>query len=67
MTYIKCWQCSEELDASSIEREVYNRIIKDLRSLMCKNTTNDYCDLWWRHESCDLLQGLIAELKEKII
>jgi hypothetical protein len=63
---IRCWQCSEELDTSSVEREVYNRLINDLRSLMCKNTKNDYCDLSWRHESCDILQGLIAELKEKL-
>jgi hypothetical protein len=64
---VRCWQCSEELDTSSVEREVYNRLIIDLRSLMCQTSHNDYCDLWWRHESCDTLQGLIAELKEKLL
>lgn len=63
---IRCWQCSEELDTSSVEREVYNRLIQDIRSKMCLNTVNDYCDLWWRHEDCSALQNVIAELKEKL-
>jgi hypothetical protein len=63
---IRCWQCSEELDTSSVEREVYNRLIQDIRSRMCLNTTNDECYLWWRHEDCLAYQELIKELKEKI-
>jgi len=63
---IRCWQCSEELDTTSVECQVYNRLIQDIRSRMCLNTVNDQCELWWRHEDCAAYQELIKELKEKL-
>ena len=64
--HIKCWQCSEELDASSVEKQVYQSVIDDLRGKMCANTVNDKCDLWWRHEDCSFITVLIQELREKL-
>lgn len=63
---IKCWQCSEELDTSSIERDTYIKLINNLRDKMCENAKNDKCDMWWRHEDCHIIGILIQELKDKL-
>jgi coenzyme F420-reducing hydrogenase delta subunit len=64
--YVKCWNCSTEIDTLSVEQVIYEQMIESLRGLMCSGSVNDYCDLWWRHEGCDYVQGIIAELKEKL-
>ena len=64
--HIKCWQCNEELDASSIEKQVYQSLIDNLRGKLCGNATGDECDLWWKHEDCHTLGVIIQELKEKL-
>lgn len=64
---LRCWQCSEELDTSSVERQVYQSVIEHLRGKLCENAKDDLkCDLWWRHEDCHMLGVLIQELKEKL-
>ena len=64
---LRCWQCSEELDTSSVERQVYQSVIEHLRGKLCENANDDLkCDLWWRHEDCHMLGVLIQELKEKL-
>lgn len=62
---IKCWQCSQELDASSVERQVYQALIDNLRGRLCEGSINDDCGSY-RHEDCFLIGGLIQELKEKL-
>lgn len=64
--HIKCWQCREELDASSIEKQVYNSLIESLRGKLCANAVLDDCDMWWRHEDCHTISVIIKELKEKL-
>lgn len=64
--YIRCWQCSEELDSYLVEAEIYGNLIKDLRKRMCDNSIDDKCDLWWRHEDCMAIGNIIQELKEKL-
>lgn len=63
---IKCWRCSEELDSSSVEKQVYQSLIASLRDRLCKNAKDDQCDIWWRHEDCHMVGVLIQELKEKL-
>ena len=64
---LRCWQCSEELDTSSVERQVYQSVIEHLRGKLCENAKDDLkCDLWWRHEDCHMLGVLLQELKEKL-
>lgn len=64
---IRCWQCSEELDTSSVERQVYQSVVEHLRGKLCENAKDDLkCDLWWRHEDCHIVGVLIQELKEKL-
>ena len=63
---IKCWQCSEELDASSVEKQVYQSLIETLRGKLCEDAILDDCSLSWRHEDCDIVSVLIKELKEKL-
>lgn len=63
---IKCWQCSQELDASSVEKQVYRSTIDILRGKLCGNAKDDQCDLWWRHEDCHIIGVLIKEFKEKL-
>jgi hypothetical protein len=64
---LRCWQCSEELDTSSVERQIYQSVIEHLRGKLCENAKDDLkCDLWWRHEDCHMLGVLIQELKEKL-
>jgi len=63
---IRCWQCSEELDTSSVEKQVYQSLITEWRGKLCENAKDDQCDLWWRHEDCHMLGVLIQELKEKL-
>jgi hypothetical protein len=62
---IKCWQCSEQLDASSIERQVYQSLIQNLRGRLCEGSINDDCNSF-RHEDCFVISGLIQELKGKL-
>ena len=64
--HIKCWQCREELDASSIEKQVYQSLIESLRGKLCDNAVLDDCDMWWRHEDCHTISVIIKELKEKL-
>lgn len=64
--YIKCWQCNEELDTSSIEKQVYQSLIENLRAKLCNNAILDDCDLWWKHDDCNIISVLIQELKEKL-
>ena len=64
--HIKCWQCGEDIDAFSAEKQIYRNIINDLRSRMCPDTVNDACQLWWKHDDCCILQNLIEEYKEKL-
>jgi hypothetical protein len=64
--YLRCWNCSESLDAFSVEIQIYEKLINDIRSRMCLNTVNDKCEMWWRHEDCLVLQDIIEELKEKL-
>jgi hypothetical protein len=63
---IKCWQCGEELDTISSERFIYQSIINRLRSMMCANSKDDHCDLYWRHEDCLVIENIITEIKEKL-
>lgn len=63
---LRCWQCSEELDTSSVERQVYQSVIEHLRGKLCEGAVLDDCDLWWRHEDCHIVSVLIKELKEKL-
>lgn len=65
---LRCWQCSEELDTSSVERQVYQSLIAEWRGKLklCGNAKDDECDLWWKHEDCHMLGVLIQELKEKL-
>lgn len=63
---IKCWQCSQELDASSVKKQIYQSLIDNLRAKLCNNAKDDQCDLWWRHEDCHVIGILIEELKEKL-
>lgn len=65
--YIKCWQCNEELDVSSIEKQVYQSLIIKLRDKMCSGSVenNDNCGSY-RHEDCFVIADLIKELKEKL-
>ena len=64
---LRCWQCSEELDTSSVERQIYQSVIEHLRGKLCENAKDDLkCDLWWRHEDCHMLGVLLQELKEKL-
>lgn len=63
---IRCWQCSEELDAASVEKQVYESLIEHLRGKLCKGAILDDCDLSWRHEDCHVISVLIKELKEKL-
>ena len=64
---IRCWQCSEELDASSVEKQIYLSMIASLRGRMCNGSVenNDTCGSY-RHEDCFVIAGLIQELKEKL-
>ena len=64
---IKCWQCSQELDASSIEKQVYQSIIETLRGRMCSGSieNNDTCGSY-RHEDCFVIEDLIKGFKEKL-
>ena len=64
--YIKCWQCSEELDAHSVEKQVYQSVIEHLRGKLCEGAVLDDCSLWWRHEDCHIVSVLIKELKETL-
>ena len=64
---LRCWQCSEELDTSSVEKQVYQSLIAEWRGKLCENAKDDLkCDLWWRHEDCHMLGVLLQELKEKL-
>ena len=64
---IKCWQCSQELDASSVEKQVYQSLIETLRGKMCNGSieNNDTCGSY-RHEDCFVIGDLIKDLKEKL-
>lgn len=62
---IRCWQCSEELDASSVEKQVYQSLIENLRGKLCEGSINDDCGSY-RHEDCFTYSILIQELKEKL-
>jgi len=64
--YVRCWQCSEELDISSSERAIYQKLITYLRLKMCNNTIDDECSFWWRHEDCFVISSIIKDLKEKL-
>lgn len=61
--YVKCWQCGEQLEASSIEKQVYKTIVNDLRKMLCDNAKDDVCDIWWRHEDCHVVGNLIEQYK----
>ena len=61
--YVKCWQCNEELDTSSVEQQVYKRIVSGLRQMLCPDAKNDVCDMWWRHEECHMASILIEKYK----
>lgn len=64
--HIRCWQCGEDVDAQAAEREIYLSLIRNLRDKMCSNTSDDVCNLEWRHEDCRVLGELIKDLKEKL-
>lgn len=63
---IRCWRCTEEIDAFSVEKQVYQSLIDKLRDRLCANAKNDRCELWWKHEDCHIFSSLIQELKGKI-
>lgn len=64
---IKCWQCKEELDASSVEKQIYQSLIEGLRDRMCSGSVeNDDTCSSYRHENCFVLSDLIHELKGKL-
>lgn len=62
---LKCWQCNEELDAFSVERQVYQSLIENLRGRLCEGSINDDCGAY-RHEDCFVIGDLIQELKGKL-
>jgi hypothetical protein len=64
--HVKCWQCSEEIDTYSVEKQVYHSVIEYMRGKLCENAKDDQCDLWRRHEDCHILGVLIQELREKL-
>ncbi len=64
--YIKCWQCSEEIDTISVEKQIYRTIVNDLRGMLCEQASDDSCFLDWRHEDCRVISELIKYYKEKI-
>ena len=61
---IKCWRCREELDTSSVERQVYQSLITSLRGRMCEGSAGSDTCASYRHEDCFVLSDLIKELKE---
>lgn len=63
--YIKCWQCFQELDTISIEKQVYRNVIDELRKFLCENSIDDNCD-FVRHEDCRAVSVLINIFKERI-
>ena len=64
---IKCWQCREELDTSSVEKQIYQSVIYDLRGRMCNGSVenDDTCGSY-RHEDCFVIGDLIKDFKEKL-
>lgn len=64
--HVRCWQCSEDIDASSVKIQIYQSLIDNLRGKLCESAKDDYCDMWWRHEDCHVVSDLIEELKEKL-
>jgi len=62
---IRCWQCSEDIDASSVEKQVYQSLIEHLRGKLCEGSINDDCGAY-RHEDCFTYSILIQELKDKL-
>lgn len=64
--YIKCWQCNEELDTSSVEKQIYQSLIEELKFKMCDGSVDGDCDVWWRHDDCRILSVIIEELREKL-
>ena len=63
--HIRCWQCSEDIDASSVEKQVYQLLIEYLRGKLCEGSINDDCGAY-RHEDCFIYSILIQELKDKL-
>jgi hypothetical protein len=64
--YVKCWQCSEQIDTISVEKQIYINIISELRGMLCSQAVDDSCYLDWRHEDCRIISELIQKYKEKI-
>lgn len=63
--YVRCWQCSEEIDTISIEKQIYRNIIRELQGFLCEGAENDNCDSY-DHEDCRVISILIQEYKGKI-
>jgi hypothetical protein len=64
--YVKCWQCSEEIDTISVENQIYRNVIGELRGMLCSQAKDDSCFLDWRHEDCRVISELIKHYKEKL-